>query len=99
MWLIELLTIAALGWGWGCFAAALKGAEYSFLQCSGVGLPYFVRGAPTSFVLWVKPFVRANVEWSDILDKISVFEEMHASGKLSSFSKFSAEFCVARDIN
>ncbi len=53
MWLIELLTIAALGWG--CFAAALKGGV--FLQCSGVGLPYFVRGAPTSFVLWVKPFI------------------------------------------
>ncbi len=29
MWLIELLTIAALGWG--CFAVALKGAWQSVL--------------------------------------------------------------------
>ncbi len=63
-----------------------------FLQCSGVGLPYFVRGDPT-FVLWVKPFVVPMLN-GQIL---SVFEQrcMH----LALFSKISAVFCVARDIN
>ncbi len=72
MWLIEFAAL-----GWGRFAAALKGGV--FLQYSGVGLPYFVRGSPT-FVLLVKPFV-VPMSISDhsmngqILDKISVFEQ------------------------
>ncbi len=60
VWLIELLTIRG-------GAALICSRAECFLQCSGVGLPYFIPGAQrlTSFVLWVKPFVRANVEWSD----------------------------------
>ncbi len=46
-------------------------------------------------ILWVKPFVRANVEWSDTC----VFEQRCMHLEPSLFSKFSTEFCVARDIN
>ncbi len=52
----------------------------------------------TSFVLWVKPFVRADVEWSDT-GQMSVFEQRCMRLELVSFSKCSAVFCVARDIN
>ncbi len=67
--LFSVFQAAEFGGGAALFAAGRS----VFLQCSGVGLPYFVPGAQrlTSFVLWVKPFVRANVEWSDT----GVFEQ------------------------
>ncbi len=69
MWLIELLTIRG-------GAALICSRAECFLQCSGVGLPYFVPGAQRlrrSFC--GSSHSSVPMLNGQILDKISVFEQ------------------------
>ncbi len=94
-WLIELLTITALGWGGagrGCFAAALKGAE-CFCSVQGWGcLTSFEEPQRRSFC--GSSHLSVPMLNGQILDKISVFEQRCMRLELVSFIKFLLNFVL-----